>query len=84
MHADAPLYRLRSAAMTWRLRNAEGGGGVVTYSDGRYPVHLIDVVPMADGSRITIRPTLPQDVDLLRTFFRTLSAESRYCRFMIG
>ncbi len=45
-------------------------------------MHLIDVVPMADGSRITIRPTLPQDVDLLRTFFRTLSAESRYRRFM--
>jgi acetyltransferase len=45
-------------------------------------VHLIDVVPMADGSRVTIRPTLPQDVDLLRTFFRTLSAESRYRRFM--
>jgi acetyltransferase len=45
-------------------------------------VHLIDVVRMADGSRITIRPTLPQDVDLLRRFFRSLSAESRYHRFM--
>jgi acetyltransferase len=37
---------------------------------------------MADGRRVTIRPTLPQDVDLLRTFFRRLSAESRYRRFM--
>jgi acetyltransferase len=54
----------------------------VTRTTSRYPVHLIDVVPMADGSRVTIRPTLPQDVDLLRTFFRTLSAESRYRRFM--
>jgi acetyltransferase len=45
-------------------------------------VHLIDVVRMADGTPITIRPTLPQDVTLLRTFFRTLSDESRYRRFM--
>jgi acetyltransferase len=54
----------------------------VTRTTRRYPVHLIDVVPMADGSRVTIRPTLPQDVDLLRSFFRRLSAESRYRRFM--
>ena len=37
---------------------------------------------MADGSRVTIRPTLPQDVELQREFFRRLSAEGRYCRFM--
>lgn len=48
----------------------------------RYPVHLIDVVWVADGSRVTIRPTLPQDVELQREFFRTLSAKSRYCRFL--
>jgi acetyltransferase len=48
----------------------------------RYPAHLIDVVRVADGSRITIRPTLPQDVELQRVFFRMLSAESRYSRFM--
>ena len=47
-----------------------------------YPVHLIDVVHVADGGRITIRPTLPQDVELQRAFFRALSAESRYGRFM--
>jgi acetyltransferase len=54
----------------------------VTHTPNRYPVHLIDVVRAADGSRITIRPTMPQDVELLRAFFRTLSAESRYRRFM--
>jgi len=54
----------------------------VTYTIPRYPVHLIDVVQVADGSRVTIRPSLPQDVELQRAFFRTLSAESRYCRFM--
>ena len=37
---------------------------------------------MADGSRLTIRPTLPQDVGLQQEFFRSLSAESRHCRFM--
>jgi hypothetical protein len=45
-------------------------------------VHLIDVVRIDDGSRVTIRPSLPQDVELQRAFFRSLSAEGRYCRFM--
>ena len=52
------------------------------YTIPRYPVHLIDVVQVADGSRVTIRPTLPQDMELQRRFFRSLTAESRYCRFM--
>ena len=30
---------------------------------------------VADGSRVTIRPTLPQDAELQRAFFRSLSAE---------
>ncbi len=54
----------------------------MTYSIARYPVHLIDVVQAADGGRVTIRPTLPQDVELQRDFFRSLSAQGRYCRFM--
>ena len=56
--------------------------GVVSYSIPRYPVHLIDVVRIADGRRVTIRPTLPQDKELQREFFRCLSAESRHYRFM--
>ena len=54
----------------------------MTYTIPRYPVHLIDVVEVADGSRLAIRPTLPQDVELQQEFFRGLSAEGRYCRFM--
>jgi RimJ/RimL family protein N-acetyltransferase len=54
----------------------------VIYTIPRYPVHLIDVVLAADGSRLTIRPTLPQDIDLQRAFFRALSAEARHHRFM--
>ena len=52
------------------------------YTIGRYPVHLIDVVQAADGSRVAIRPTLPQDVELLRAFFGALSPLARYYRFM--
>ena len=58
------------------------GGGLATYTISHYPVHLIDVVRLADGSRVIIRPTLPQDAELQRDFFRTLSTESRYGRFM--
>jgi acetyltransferase len=54
----------------------------VTNTIARYPVHLIDVVKAANGSRVTIRPTLPQDMQLQREFFHSLSAESRYRRFM--
>jgi acetyltransferase len=54
----------------------------VTRSIGRYPAHLIDVVRLTDGTRVTLRPVLPQDADLQRAFFRSLSAKSRYSRFM--
>jgi len=52
------------------------------YSIPRYPVHLIDVVRVANGRRVTVRPTLPQDAELQQQFFRSLSAEGRYYRFM--
>ena len=52
------------------------------YSIAHYPVHLIDVIRLADGSRVTIRPTLPQDLELQRAFFHSLSAEGRYRRFL--
>ena len=54
----------------------------MTYTIPRYPVHLIDVVRVADGRRVTIRPTLPQDLGLQREFFRSLSPSARYDRFM--
>jgi acetyltransferase len=48
----------------------------------RYPTHLIDVVLLANGSRVVVRPALPQDCELQRIFVRTLSDEVRYFRFM--
>jgi acetyltransferase len=56
-----------------------GRGGPATYTIPQYPVHLIDVVRMDDGSRVIIRA---QDVELQRDFFRNLSAESRNCRII--
>jgi hypothetical protein len=47
----------------------------MTYTIARYPVHLIDVARIANGRRVTIRPTLPQDLELQREFFHSLSAE---------
>jgi acetyltransferase len=52
------------------------------YTIPRYPAHLIDFISVANGRRVTIRPMLPQDFDLQLEFFRSLSARSRYCRFM--
>jgi len=54
----------------------------MTYTIPRYPVHLIDFVSVANGRRVTIRPMLPQDFELQREFFRSLSAGVRYSRFM--
>ena len=54
----------------------------MSYTIPRYPVHLIDIVSVANGRRVTIRPMLPQDCELQREFFRSLSAKARYCRFM--
>jgi len=54
----------------------------VTYTIARYPVHLIDIVPAANGRRVTIRPMLPQDFELQREFFHSLSPMARYARFM--
>jgi acetyltransferase len=47
-----------------------------------YPTHLIDVVQLANGRRVVVRPTLPQDCELQRAFVRSLSNEARYFRFM--
>ena len=53
----------------------------MTYTIHRYPAELIDVVHLVDGRRMTVRPVLPQDADLLQTFVRGLSDESRRNRF---
>ncbi|MDP2805648.1 MAG: bifunctional acetate--CoA ligase family protein/GNAT family N-acetyltransferase [Gallionellaceae bacterium] len=47
-----------------------------------YPTHLVNRWQLADGMDITIRPIRPEDAELVQSFVRNLSAESRYFRFM--
>jgi len=47
----------------------------------RYPTHLIDVLGLPSGDRVTIRPILPQDAPLEQEFVRALSLGARYNRF---
>jgi acetyltransferase len=46
------------------------------------PIEQIGVIGLADGRRVNVRPSRPQDIDLLRAFFRALSDQARYFRFM--
>ena len=54
----------------------------MTYRIHHYPAELIDVAYPAGGDRVVIRPVLPQDQELLVTFFLDLSAEDRCGRFL--
>jgi acetyltransferase len=51
-------------------------------SSPRQPAQLIGVINLADGRRVAVRPPLPQDLGLLTGFFRALSDQARYFRFM--
>ena len=52
------------------------------YQIHHYPAELIDVVWLAGGQRVVVRPVLPQDEDLTTAFFGNLPAPARYDRFM--
>jgi acetyltransferase len=54
----------------------------VRYRIHHYPAELIDVVRLAGGARVVIRPVLPQDAPLTAAFFGNLPADARYNRFM--
>jgi acetyltransferase len=47
-----------------------------------YPAHLIQHWPQNDGTNVIVRPIRPEDADMLQTFVRGMSDESRYMRFM--
>jgi acetyltransferase len=47
-----------------------------------YPSHLVNRWQLADGTDITVRPIRPEDAELVQSFVRDLSPESRYFRFM--
>ncbi len=51
------------------------------YQICRYPATLIDVWSLRDGTRMTLRPVLPQDSGLLGNMIQGLSRATRYNRF---
>lgn len=48
----------------------------------RRPLQPGGLIPLADGRRVNVRASSPQDIDLLRAFFAALSDQDRYFRFM--
>lgn len=51
------------------------------YTIPHYPTDLIDVFHLSDGTRVVIRPILPQDAGLTQALVKGLSGHSRYLRF---
>jgi acetyltransferase len=47
-----------------------------------YPQHLIERVPLPDGSDLIIRPIRPEDAEMEQEFVRGLSEQTKYFRFM--
>lgn len=47
-----------------------------------YPTHLVSHWQLGDGTNIVIRPIRPEDAEIVQSFVRDLSEESRYFRFM--
>jgi acetyltransferase len=52
------------------------------YTIRHYPTHMIDVIHLSDGTRVVIRPVLPQDAALTQAMVGGLSDASRYLRFL--
>jgi len=47
-----------------------------------YPQELQQEIVLADGARLTVRAIMPEDAQLEREFVDSMSAQSRYMRFM--
>lgn len=47
-----------------------------------YPQHLIEHVPLPDGTDLIIRPIRPEDAQIEQDFIRSLSEQTKYFRFM--
>jgi RimJ/RimL family protein N-acetyltransferase len=52
-----------------------------TYTIFRYPAELIDVWTIGGGTRVTVRPVLPQDSAMLGDMMERASCETRRNRF---
>jgi len=47
-----------------------------------YPAHLVTHWQLPSGNDVVIRPIRPEDAELTQGFVKSLSAESKYFRFM--
>ena len=47
-----------------------------------YPTHLIERVQLPSGQDLVIRPIRPEDAEMVQTFVRGLSEQTKYFRFM--
>lgn len=47
-----------------------------------YPAHLVSHWQLDDGYDVTLRPMRPEDAELVQSFVRAMSEQSRYFRFM--
>ncbi|HSG77565.1 MAG TPA: bifunctional acetate--CoA ligase family protein/GNAT family N-acetyltransferase [Burkholderiales bacterium] len=47
-----------------------------------YPAHLVGTWRPAEGPEVTLRPIRPEDAQMEQAFVKSLSAETRYFRFM--
>lgn len=47
-----------------------------------YPIHLVTHWELDDGYDVTLRPMRPEDAELVKSFVRDMSEQSRYFRFM--
>jgi acetyltransferase len=47
-----------------------------------YPAHLTTHWELASGYDVTLRPMRPEDAELVQSFVRSMSEQSRYFRFM--
>lgn len=72
--ANAPISDNQNCSTTWSERRRP-------IPVSHYPTALIDVWRLRDGSRITLRPVLPQDSILLGNLMSRLSPSARRNRF---
>jgi acetyltransferase len=61
-----------------------GGGLTDLLPSQGYPLELLEVVEVANGQRVTVRPILPLDSAKFQAFVRNLSETSRNHRFLQG
>jgi acetyltransferase len=82
MDFDGARLTERGASAAIAEAGPGNGTGSSIASTFRYPVELIDFLILKDGRRVTVRPILPQDDAVARSFFQGLSTRSRHNRFL--